>query len=104
MYILECFDMTYYVGSTKDLEKRFVEHQNGQGANYTMKRLPVKLLYFEEYDRIDVAFQREKQVQGWSRAKKQALINGDYDILPQLAECKSKSHFKYKDIDLKEQL
>ena len=97
MYILECFDETYYVGSTKDLEKRLAEHQNGEGANYTKKRLPVKLLYYEEYDRIDVAFQREKQVQGWSRLKKQALINGNYDDLPKLAECKNISHYKNKD-------
>jgi len=99
MYILECFDLTYYVGSTKNLEKRLVEHQNGEGANYTKKRLPVKLLYYEEYDRIDVAFQREKQVQGWSRLKKQALINGDYDNLPKLAECKNSSHYKNKRFD-----
>jgi putative endonuclease len=99
MYILECFDLTYYVGSTKNLEKRLVEHQNGEGANYTKKRLPVKLLYYEEYDRIDVAFQREKQVQGWSRLKKQALIDGNYDDLPKLAECKNSSHYKNQGFD-----
>ena len=62
MYILECVDGSYYTGSTKDLERRFWEHQNSQGANYTKKKLPVKLIYYEEYSRIDEAFYREKQV------------------------------------------
>jgi putative endonuclease len=85
MYILECADGSYYTGSTKDLDRRIKEHQNGEGANHTKKRLPVKLIYFEEYPRIDTAFYREKQVQGWSRAKKEALINGDHNMLPKLA-------------------
>lgn len=85
MYILECADNTYYTGSTKDLEKRIWEHQNMLGANYTKKRLPVKLVYYEEYTRIDEAFYREKQVQGWSRIKKEALINGKPELLPKLA-------------------
>jgi len=77
-YILECSDGSYYTGSTKNLNKRLEEHQNGEGANYTKKRLPVKLVYYEEYDRIDVAFEREKQIQGWRRKKKKALI--DYKL------------------------
>lgn len=85
MYILECADGSYYTGSTKDLERRLWEHQNILGANYTKKRLPVKLLYYEEYSRIDEAFYREKQVQGWSRKKKEALINGKPELLPKLA-------------------
>jgi len=55
------------------------------GANYTKKRLPVKLVYYEEYSRIDEAFYREKQVRGWSRKKKQALIDGKPELLPKLA-------------------
>jgi len=73
-YILECCDGTYYTGSTIDLKKRILEHQNGMGANHTKNRLPVKLIYFEEYDKIFKAFNREKQIQGWSRKKKEALI------------------------------
>ncbi len=75
MYILLCADDSYYTGSTIDLEARIQKHQSGEGANHTKKRLPVKLVYFEEYDRIDEAFYREKQIQKWSRAKKEALIN-----------------------------
>ncbi|MFC2133212.1 GIY-YIG nuclease family protein [Bacteroidota bacterium] len=86
MYILECSDKSYYTGSTNDLERRLSEHQNGHGANYTKIRLPVKLIYYEEYSRIDKAFYREKQIQNWSRKKKEALINGEPHLLPKLAK------------------
>lgn len=76
IYILKCVDDTYYTGSTKDLERRIEQHQSGMGANYTQKRLPVILVYFEEYKWIDDAFHREKQIQNWSRKKKEALIKG----------------------------
>ncbi len=94
MYILECSDGSYYTGSTKDLERRIKQHENGEGANHTKKRLPVKLVYFEEFTRIDWAFNREKQVQGWSRKKKEALINGEIEKLHELAECKNETHYK----------
>jgi len=94
MYILECADGSYYTGSTKDLERRLSEHQNSQGANYTKNRLPVKLIYVEEFSRIDDAFYREKQVQGWSHKKKKALIEIDIDKLHKSAECKNTSHYK----------
>jgi putative endonuclease len=81
MYILECADGSYYTGSTWDLEKRLWEHQNGLGANHTQKRLPVKLVYCEPYDRVEDAYRREKQIQGWSRRKKQALIEGNIENL-----------------------
>ena len=68
------------------------------GSRYTSSRLPVKLVYFEEYERIEEAFRREKQLQGWSRKKKEALISGDIDKLHFLAECKNRSHFKNRDI------
>ncbi len=85
MYILECCNGSYYVGSTVNLEFRLEQHQNGEGANHTKKYLPVRLVYFEEYPRIDEAFYREKQVQGWSRKKKEALIKGALELLPELA-------------------
>ena len=88
MYILECADGSFYTGSTKNLEKRLWEHQNSLGANYTRKRLPVKLIYFEECDRIDEAFYREKQVQKWSHAKKTALVTGDAGQLKYLSKKK----------------
>ena len=85
MYILLCSDGSYYTGSTTHLEVRLNQHHAGEGANHTKKRLPVKLLYYEEYSRIDEAFYREKQVQGWSRVKKEALIKGMTELLPELA-------------------
>jgi precorrin-3B C17-methyltransferase len=85
MYLLECADGSYYTGSTINLELRLQQHQDGEGANHTKKHLPVKLVYFEEFDRIDTAFNREKQVQGWSRAKKEALINHEFNKLPELS-------------------
>jgi len=88
MYILECADGSYYVGSTKNLEHRLSEHQEGKGAKYTSRRLPVKLVYSEEYERVADAYYREKQVQNWSRAKREALINGTPDLLPALAKKK----------------
>jgi putative endonuclease len=85
VYILECSDSSYYVGSTRDLEKRFAEHASGLGAAYTRRRLPVKLVFAEEYERIDDAYFREKQIQGWSRAKREALIRRAFDELPTLS-------------------
>ena len=84
-YILECSDKTLYVGSTRSLEKRLWEHNEGLGAIYTKKRRPVRLVYVEEHDRIDDAFFREKQLQGWSAKKKLALINRDFGRLSELA-------------------
>jgi putative endonuclease len=92
MYILECSDGSFYTGSTIDLLRRFDEHQAGVGANHTSKRLPVKLIYFEEFHRIDEAFYREKQIQGWSRAKKMALIQRNLNKLNELAACMNNSH------------
>lgn len=95
VYILECSDGSYYTGSTIDLDKRLKEHQDGRGANHTKKRLPIKLVYVEEYLSIAKAFEREKQIQGWSRAKKEALVNGEFQVLPDLAECKNETNFRY---------
>jgi putative endonuclease len=94
MYILECADGSYYTGSTKDLERRLWQHQQGEGANHTAKRLPVKLVFCEYYDRVVDAFEREKQVQGWNRRKKQALIAGNTNLLHQLAECQNETHYR----------
>jgi putative endonuclease len=84
-YILECSDGSYYTGSTRNLKKRLWEHANGLGANFTRKRLPFKLIFVEEYSRVDYAFYREKQIQGWSRAKKKAFIKGDDVALYELS-------------------
>ena len=87
MYILLCSDGSYYTGSTTDLERRMEQHQSGEGSNHTKRNLPVKLVYYEEFERIDEAFYREKQVQGWSRKKKEPLMLGCYHELHKLAIC-----------------
>ena len=79
VYILECSDGSFYTGSTNNIELRLAQHQTGEGANYTKKHLPVKLVFVEEFQSIVEAYQREKQIQGWSRKKKRALIEGRYD-------------------------
>ena len=73
------------------------QHQAGEGANHTRKRLPVELVYFETFSRIDKAFYREKQIQGWSRKKKEALINRQLEVLHRLAECRNETHCRNKD-------
>lgn len=92
IYILECSDGSFYTGSTIDIARRFKQHQDGDGANHTKKRLPVKIVYLEKHERIDQAFYREKQVQGWSRKKKEALIKRENTTLPELAKA-------YRDVD-----
>ena len=86
MYILKCADDSYYTGSTVNLELRLAQHQSGEGSNHTKKRLPVILVYYEEYQNIADAFYREKQVQGWSRSKKEALIENRPEDLPLLSK------------------
>ena len=86
LYILECADDSYYTGSTKHLELRIQQHQADEGAKHTAKHLPVKLLYYEEYNQIKHAFYREQQIKKWNRKKKEALINGDVSLLSELAK------------------
>ena len=91
MYILECANGSYYIGSTRNLFKRVAAHQNGIGANYTKKHLPVCLVYFEEFDKIWKAFYREKQIQRWTSHKKSALVKGEFKKLKELAACKNET-------------
>ncbi|RNL80486.1 GIY-YIG nuclease family protein [Nocardioides marmorisolisilvae] len=86
-YILECSDGSLYVGSTWNLERRLNEHNLGVGARYTAKRRPVRLAWAGEFERMPDAFAFEKQLQGWSRAKRQAVIDGRYADLPGLSRC-----------------
>lgn len=95
-YILKCADDSYYTGSTNNLKLRLEQHTNGLGSNHTKKRLPVQLVYVEEFNRIDLAFKREKQIQGWSRKKKEALINSNIEELKKLASCNNSTSHKNK--------
>jgi len=81
MYILLCADGTFYTGSTRFLNQRLKEHQDGVGCNYTCQRLPVRLVYYERFNHVALAYFREKQIQGWKHDKKVALILGHFDVL-----------------------
>ncbi len=88
-YILLCSDDSYYVGVTNNIERRFVEHTNGENStSYTYSRRPLKLVYFESSKYIINAIAREKQLKGWTRKKKEALINGWEGELKELAKKK----------------
>ena len=86
MYILKCAKGKYYTGSTKFLDRRIEEHQVGLGARFTKKHRPVQLVYFEEFDRIEDAFKREKQIQGWTFKKKTALVAGRVNDIKDLGK------------------
>ena len=86
LYILRCSNGSFYTGSTVNIARRLHQHQSGRGANYTRKHSPVTLVYQEDYTTIGEAFRREKQIQGWTHAKKQALIDGDFDKLSHLSK------------------
>ncbi|MGX1703346.1 GIY-YIG nuclease family protein [Microbacterium sp. NPDC055357] len=93
VYIVKCRDGRLYVGSTKKKpEARVWEHNNDEdlAARYTIKRRPVVLVYAEHHERIDDAHRRERQLHGWSRAKKIALIEGRLDDLPALSRKRSR--------------
>ena len=95
LYILECKYDNLYTGSTKNIEKRMTEHFSGLGSDFTRRYPPIKLLYFEEHQRIDDAFYREKQIQKWTRKKKLALIDGNFDTLKELSKCFNISNYLY---------
>jgi len=86
LYILRCADGAYYVGTTRGtLENRVAEHNAGHFGGYTAKRRPVTLVFQQDFDRITDAIAAERQVKGWRREKKEALIRGAFDLLPLLA-------------------
>ena len=85
VYILRCVDGSYYVGHTDDLEKRIAEHRSGEVPGYTSSRLPVELVFAAEFPTREEALSREGQIKGWSRAKKEALMRGNWDEVSRLA-------------------
>ncbi|WP_422861785.1 GIY-YIG nuclease family protein [Flagellimonas sp. W118] len=89
VYMLRCSDHTYYTGVTSNLEKRIQEHKTGTHVkSYTYSRRPVKLVFYAEFSDIRMAIEKEKQLKKWSRAKKEALIQENYNSLPNLAKKK----------------
>ena len=84
-YILQCSDRSYYVGHTDDLAARIAAHQSGLLKRYTQQRRPVTHVWSQEFAERDEAFRAERQMKGWSRAKKEALIRGDWDAVQLLS-------------------
>ena len=86
VYMLKCSDGRYYVGSARgSLEQRIAEHNSGRYGGFTSSRLPVELVYHEPFEQITDAIAAERRLKGWSRAKKEALIEGDFEGIKILA-------------------
>ena len=91
VYILKCSDDSYYTGITSNLTKRVSEHKAGKYKDsFTYSRRPIELVFYAEFTDINFAIETEKQIKKWSRIKKEALTNDDYDKLPNLAKKKFK--------------
>jgi putative endonuclease len=91
IYILRCSDGSYYTGiSRRSVEERVSEHTQGLVDSYTVRRLPVELIFSEHYERVDEAVVAERRLKGWSRAKKEAYMRGDFACLSALSRRKSK--------------
>jgi predicted GIY-YIG superfamily endonuclease len=88
VYLLRCADGSYYAGHTDDLEKRIGEHMTGACGGYTATRLPVELAWSQECATRIEALGFERQIKGWSRAKKEALARGDWGEVSRLAKGK----------------
>jgi predicted GIY-YIG superfamily endonuclease len=84
-YLLRCSDGSYYAGHTDDIEQRMAQHQSGALGGYTARRLPVALVWCDSFMTRDEAFAAEWKLKGWSRAKKEALIAGDWALISQRA-------------------
>jgi tRNA/rRNA methyltransferase len=84
VYILRCADQSLYVGHAEDLNRRIERHSRGEGSAFTHRRRPVSLVYFEKYSSRIAAMARERQLKRWTRAKKDALIAGDVELLKRL--------------------
>ncbi|WP_427968668.1 GIY-YIG nuclease family protein [Altererythrobacter sp.] len=85
-YILRCADGSYYTGHTDQIEIRLAQHSSGELGGWTSSRRPVELLWCESFPSRDDAFAAERRIKGWSRAKKEALIAGNWDLVSELAQ------------------
>ncbi|MBA5628941.1 GIY-YIG nuclease family protein [Moheibacter lacus] len=95
VYILKCKDGTYYTGMTNNLERRLNEHNSGLNKEcYTFNRRPVELVFHESFMDVNQAIFFEKKIKKWSKAKKEAIINGNWNELKTLSECQNNSHSK----------
>ena len=95
VYILECSDKSYYVGITNNIEKRVHEHNIGLNVSAnTYSKRPVTLIWSNKFTSELESIKWEKKIKGWNRKKKEALVNGDYELLSKLSECKNETNYK----------
>src|SRR5687768_9475275 len=94
-YILRCADNSYYTGHTEDLDLRIAQHHDGTFGGYTHDKRPVELVWSDEFPTRIEALEAERKIKGWSRAKKEALIRGDWEAVQRLA--KRRGSFETKD-------
>ena len=85
VYIVKCSDDSYYTGCTTNLAGRISQHNAGTIDSYTARRRPVKLLWSQEFNEIRYAIEAEQKLKKWTRAKKEALMNGDFSLLHELS-------------------
>ena len=96
VYIIKCSDNSFYTGITNNLDKRFQEHILGKHKDcYTYKRRPLELKFHETFNDVLQAIYFEKKIKKWTHKKKQALIDGDFNRLQILSECRNATHYKY---------
>lgn len=99
VYMLRCCDNSIYTGKTTNIDWRLIQHQTGFGGDYTSRRRPVALIWCEDFPTEHEAFLVERQIKGWTRAKKEALVRGDFVLIHELARS---SERKAKDLAKKE--
>ena len=96
VYILNCPDGLTYTGITNNISRRLEEHQNGLNKNcFIFKRRPVELIFVQEFNDVEQAIYFEKRIKNWSKKKKLALANGEFDMLQILSECRNATHSNY---------
>jgi putative endonuclease len=97
VYILQCVDRLTYTGITNNISRRITEHNKGLNKTcFTYKRRPLELIFCQEFNDVEQAIFFEKKIKKWSAKKKLALASGEYDLLMLLAQCRNKSHSKFK--------
>jgi putative endonuclease len=95
--MLRCKDKSIYTGVTSNLEERVIAHQSGKHPkSYTFTRRPLELVYFQKFTNPNLAIEFEKKLKKWSRLKKEALIQENYELLQAFSECRNATHHKYK--------
>lgn len=101
VYIIKYADHTYYTGMTNNISRRWQEHCFSEDHKdaYTYNRRPLQLVFYETFNDVKQAFEFERKIKKWSKLKKEALINKNWDKLKELAECRNESHYKFKEME-----